>query len=122
MQQDSVAAFTEAFSGAGQLMDRCLPPAYLAPWAARGVLCAMRRVAGDVVAEQVPPEATGFVPELRAGDDASPEFAEQIAQRLATLVLAEPAAALQPILERRAAEWDAAARENWARFIASLML
>jgi hypothetical protein len=122
MQQDSVAVFTEAFSGASQRMERYLPPAYLVPWAATGVLCAMRRVEGDVLAEEVPPEATGFVPELRDSDAPSPELTEQIEQRLAALALAEPAAALQPILERRAAEWDAAARANWARFIASLML
>jgi hypothetical protein len=122
MQQDSVAAFTEAFSGAGQRLERYLPPAYLVPWAATGVLCAMRRVESDVIVEQVPPDATGFVPEYRASDGASPELTEQIEQRRAALALAEPAAALQPILERRAAEWDTAARANWARFIASLML
>jgi hypothetical protein len=82
----------------------------------------MRRVEGDVLAEEVPPEATGFVPEFRDSDAPSSELTEQIEQRLAALALAEPAAALQPILERRAAEWDAAARANWARFIASLML
>lgn len=122
MQQDSVAVFTEAFSGASQRMERYLPPAYLVPWAATGVLCAMRRVQGDVVAESVPPDATGFVPELRENDAASAELTEQIERRLAAIALAEPAAALQPILERRPTEWDAAARESWARFIASLML
>src|SRR5262245_51696875 len=122
MQQDSVALSTEALSPADRRLERYLPPAYLVPWAAAGLLCAMRRVEGDVIAEAVPPDATGFLPELRESDDASPELTEQIGQRLAALVFAEPAAALQPILERRVAEWDAGARANWARLIASLML
>jgi Protein of unknown function (DUF4238) len=122
MQQDSVALSTETLVPPGRGSERYLPPAYLVPWAATGVLCAMRRVEGDVLAEEVPPEATGFVPEFRDSDAPLLELTEQIEQRLAALALAEPAAALQPILERRAAEWDAATRANWARFIASLML
>jgi hypothetical protein len=122
MQQDSVALSTEALLPVDHSTERYLSPAYLASWAVRGTLCAMRRVESEVVVESVPPDATGFVPQLRENDDLLPELTQQIEQQIAALALADPAAALRPILQGRGADWDAAVRENWARFIVSLML
>ncbi len=122
MQQDSVALSTEAFAPVDHSMERYLPPAYLASWAARGTLCAMRRVESEVVVEWVPPDATGFVPQPRDNDGLLPELTQQIEQQIAALALADPAGALQPILHGRGADWDTAVRENWARLIVSLLL
>ncbi len=117
MPQDLDVPVTETLSPA----ERYLPRAYLASWAVRGAVCAMHRVEGEVVAEWVAPDAT-VPPQLQGGDDSSPELTQQIEQQLAALALADPAAALQPILERPMVAWDAVAREDFARFIVSLAL
>src|SRR5258708_28492184 len=122
MQQDSVALSIEVPWPADHRMARYLPSAYLASWAVRGSLCEMRKVESEIVVEAMPPDATGLWPQLRDIDDLSAELTQQIEQQLAALAFAEPAAALQPILHRGVVEWDAAVRENWARFIVSLLL
>jgi Protein of unknown function (DUF4238) len=121
MQQNSVAVVTEAPSPADHGAEGYLPLAYLAPWAPRGVLCTMRRAEGDTRVEFKPLDAAGVALEHR-DNELSPELKQPIEQQLGSLALAEPAAALRPILQRPATEWDAAARDNFARFIMSLLL
>jgi len=123
MLQDSGAQSIEA-PAAADAAARYLPSAYLAPWAMHGALCAMRKVEGEVIVEAMPPDAADFAPQIQVheDDDLSPELAQQLDRQLAALLIAEPAAALQPIIEQRAADWDGGCRESWARFLVSLIL
>jgi hypothetical protein len=99
-----------------------LPPVYLASWAERGTLCAMHRVDGEIAVEVVPPDTAALLTTLPDDSGLPPELTEQIKQQLGALAHADPAAALQPILQLRASDWDAEVRDNFARFIVSLML
>ncbi len=121
MQQNSVAVHPEAPSPAENATECYLPPAWLASWAERGTLCVMRRTDGDMIVESMPPGAAGIAPE-RDDTDLSPELRQQIDQQLAALAPADPAAALQPILQRPIAEWDAASRDNFAHVLVSMVL
>ena len=123
MQQNSVALVTESPSPADSRTEGYLPAAYLASWAPRGVLCVMRRAdGGDTRVEFKPLSAADAASGRRDDDDLSPELRQQIDQQLATLALAEPSAALRPILQRPETEWISASRDNFARFIVSLLL
>jgi len=122
MQQNSVALVPEPPSPADDGTEGYLPAAYLASWAPRGVVCVMRRADGDTRAEFKPLDAASVPIARRDDDELSPELRQQIDQQLAKLAHTEPAAALRPILQRPPAEWISDARENFARFIASLLL
>lgn len=131
MQQSSVARFTEAPSP-DEGMEGVLPPAHLVPaylssaylvsWAVRSTLCAMRKIGSEIVVESVPADAAVLTPQPRDNDDLPSELTQQIEQHLAALALLDPAAALQPIRERRAAEWNDVARRDFSRFIVALLL
>jgi uncharacterized protein DUF4238 len=120
MQQNSVALVTEPPSPAEDRTASYLPAAYLASWAPRGVVCVMRRTDSDTRVEFKPLDAAGVAP-ARPDDALSPELQQQIDQQLAALAHTEPAAALRLILQRPPAEWISTARDNFARFIASLL-
>jgi hypothetical protein len=121
MQQNSVALVAEPPSPADRRTECHLPTAYLASWAPRGVICVMRCLEGDTRAAFKPLDAAGTASERR-DDDLSPELRQQIDQQLGALALDDPAAALRPILQRPPAEWVSSSRDNFARFIVSLLL
>jgi len=122
MQQQIPTAQSEAPSPADPGETRHLPPVYLASWASRGTLCAMHKVDGEIAVDVVPPDAAALLPTLPDNSGLPGELVQQIQQQLAALAHADPAAALQPILELRASDWDAEVRDNFARFIVALML
>jgi hypothetical protein len=120
-QQTSMARSEQSPAPADPGAEGHLPPAYLASWAVRGTLCAMHKVGSEIAVDAVPPDAAALLPQL--GDtDLPDELKQQIGEQLAALALPDPAAALRPIVELRAAEWDADVRDKFARFIVALML
>src|SRR5579871_2847353 len=121
MQQVSVAPIPEVPSASDEVINH-LPSAYLASWAVRGTLCAMHKAENDLVVESVSPDEACRAPGRRGNDDLPAELAQLVEQQLAVLAPADAAAALQPIVQGRPAEWDAACRDSFARFIASLVL